>query len=84
MLRSIWRSIFPTKDKYGHAAPLQTRNDLIWILHKDEWREVCDFCHGNCGQCGLTDRIGNIPASMDAIVKNGDWKSGRHAGLPRS
>ena len=55
---------------------------ITYANGRKEWREVCDFCHGNCGQCGLTGRIGNIPASMQAMIDNGNWASGLHAGLP--
>lgn len=47
---------------------------LVWALFADEkrewftWREVCDFCGGNCGQCGMTGRIGNVGFSMQRMV----------------
>lgn len=34
------------------------------------WREVCDFCGGNCGQCGLTGRIDNVPFDFQRIIDN--------------
>lgn len=40
----------------------------VWL--SGEWRPVCDFCGGNCGQCGITSRVGNVPASMSEMVKN--------------
>jgi hypothetical protein len=43
---------------------------LCWRKIDGEFYEVCEFCGGNCGQCGLTARIGNIPASMQAMVDN--------------
>lgn len=33
-------------------------------------RPVCDFCGGNCGQCGMTGIIGNVPASMQTMVNS--------------
>lgn len=67
---SVWR---PKDDKL---------KGLMWVWSDEEgWYEVCDFCHGNCGQCGITGRVGNRPYSLDAIVKNGHWDKGTHAGL---
>ena len=31
---------------------------------------VCSFCGGNCGQCGYTDVLGNVPASMSTMVES--------------
>lgn len=42
---------------------------LIWGRSGDQWIEVCDTCGGNCGQCGITDRVGNVPASFEAIIE---------------
>jgi hypothetical protein len=45
------------------------------------WREVCDTCGGNCGQCGMTERLGNPGFSLDRIIA----KTGMNnppAGLP--
>jgi hypothetical protein len=46
------------------------------------WREVCDTCGGNCGQCGMTERLGNMPVDLGRLVR----KTGMNrpvAGLPR-
>jgi hypothetical protein len=46
-----------------------------------QWREVCDTCGGNCGQCGMTERLGNPGFSLDRIIE----KTGMNkpvAGLP--
>ena len=87
MFKSIWQFFFPLRDKENKKHPEVTdemrHNGFIWALFEGEWREVCEFCHGNCGQCGITGRVGNIPASMQAIIDNGNWASGKHAGLPR-
>ena len=46
-------------------------NGLVWArTTADEWIEICDFCGGNCGQCGLTSRLGNVPASIERMAKN--------------
>lgn len=39
----------------------------------ETWIEVCDFCGANCGQCGLTERLGNFNrpeggSVFDAVV----------------
>lgn len=31
---------------------------------------VCDFCGGNCGQCGLTHIVGNVPFDFQRMVVN--------------
>ena len=31
-------------------------------------RVVCATCGGNCGQCGVTDTIGNVPFSFSTLV----------------
>lgn len=40
---------------------------------QEQWVEVCDFCGANCGQCGMTARLGNFsgPGSqiMDQLVE---------------
>lgn len=54
----------------------------VWAKAADGWREVCDTCGGNCGQCGMTERLGNPGFSLDRIIK----KTGMNnpvAGLPR-
>lgn len=40
-------------------------------------RVVCATCGGNCGQCGVTDTIGNVPFNFDTIVES--LKAGRPA-----
>ncbi len=42
-------------------------NRMRWI--DDQWVEVCDFCGGNCGQCGTSVGAG-IPFSMDTLIQN--------------
>lgn len=48
---------------------------LEWAFIDGYWRPVCSTCKGNCGQCGLTSIIGNVEASMDALVKSLQGKS---------
>ena len=48
-----------------------TERGYRWIWHDGRWHEVCDFCGGNCGQCGNTSRLGcGIPASMEVMARN--------------
>lgn len=45
-------------------------NAMAWMTGQDgtgEWVEVCDFCGGNCGQCGTSVGMG-VPPSMDRMV----------------
>lgn len=46
------------------------RRHFTWAQTLDgEFIMVCDFCGGNCGQCGNTDTLGNIPFSMDRMIE---------------
>lgn len=51
----------PVDDKLG---------GFMWVWRNNKWVETCDTCHGNCGQCGNMRRLGNQPASFQAIVRN--------------
>lgn len=45
--------------------------DLVWARANDgTFHPVCNFCGGNCGQCGVTWIVGNVPASMDRMISN--------------
>lgn len=47
-----------------------------WSWTHRRWLYVCDFCGGNCGQCGDTGKYNRlnddivVPASMDTMWKN--------------
>ena len=45
------------------------RLGLVWKQVDDEFIQVCYTCGGNCGQCGITGRIGNVPPSLDRIIE---------------
>jgi hypothetical protein len=46
------------------------RSGITWAkTSTGDFIEVCDFCGGNCGQCGITGRVGNIPFNFERIVK---------------
>lgn len=51
------------------TADMKARG-LAWRKIDGEFCLVCGFCGGNCGQCGLTHRIGNIPADMQTMIDN--------------
>lgn len=65
------------RDKVLLSHPEIMRRYKIWIglkegefvLRKDGV-VVCRFCGGNCGQCGHTGTLGNVPASMQVMVNN--------------
>jgi hypothetical protein len=42
-------------------------NDLVW---RAIWVKACATCGGNCGQCGLTGKLGNVPADMDNLIRS--------------
>ncbi len=54
-----------------------------WQKIEGVWREMCNTCGGNCGQCGTSLGAGTAP-SLSSVVKSGNWQSGNHVGLPRS
>jgi hypothetical protein len=64
-----WRVRHPLSPK---VTDEMRASGLKWHRLPDgRWAEVCDFCGGNCGQCGLTSRIGcEVPASMSEMAKN--------------
>jgi hypothetical protein len=41
---------------------------LKWVWSDPAWIEVCDFCGGNCGQCGITGRVGNVPFNIEQMA----------------
>lgn len=62
-------------------APVRTHEmrsrGTIWAkTATGGWREVCDFCGGNCGQCGMTERLGNPGFSFDRIIDKSGMKAG--------
>lgn len=47
------------------------QSGLIWTKNVEgKWIMVCDFCGGNCGQCGLTSIVGNVGFSMERMWNN--------------
>lgn len=70
--------MWPFKRKATHAIvfPPLTRwmrdQELKWahVKDTDDFIMVCDFCGGNCGQCGLTSIVGNVPADMQHMIDN--------------
>jgi hypothetical protein len=38
------------------------------LMRRSDGLYVCDTCGGNCGQCGYTGLVANVPASMGAIA----------------
>ncbi len=45
-------------------------NGLVFgeYIFRGDGKWACSTCHGNCGQCGDTDFLGNIGFNFDAIV----------------
>jgi hypothetical protein len=65
------------KGAYSEWRPKQTEwmkaRGTVWAWFggsNPTWRPVCDFCGGNCGQCGLTGDVGNVPFNFQRIVNN--------------
>ena len=82
-MNKFW--LWLNKSKFSPWRPKVTQSmkakGLTWAfcINKDgstSWREVCNFCGGNCGQCGITGRIGNVPFNFNRIVKNSGMKKG--------
>lgn len=58
------------KPKFPPVTDEMSCRGLTWARTTDgKFIEVCDFCGGNCGQCGITSRVGNVPFNMDRMVK---------------
>lgn len=53
-----------------------------WTRRDGVWCEYCTTCGGNCGQCGMTERLGNPGFDLDHIVKATGMNQ-PVAGLPR-
>lgn len=75
-----------TEDGYTPVAPPRTcqmeMRGTVWARTVDGgWREICDTCGGNCGQCGMTERLGNPGFSLDRII-NKTGMNNPPAGLP--
>ena len=76
--RAIWLRVFKgaTCSWQPKRTPEMVQASLVWALFSDEkgerfvWREICAFCGGNCGQCGITGRVGNVPFSMQRMIEN--------------
>jgi hypothetical protein len=53
-------------------TPWMKDKGLTWakVKDKNDFVMVCDFCGGNCGQCGMTSIIGNVPFDMQFMVDN--------------
>lgn len=52
--------------KPSKPEPTRQGTKFRWI--DNGWVEVCDFCGGNCGQCGWSIGSG-VPASMDSMIE---------------
>lgn len=61
----------------GRVAYLKTTDEL-----GDLYRAVCDFCGGNCGQCGTSIGQG-VPFNFDHIILKSEMWKGTPAGLRR-
>lgn len=52
-------------------TPEMVAKDLTWVpTTEGRWVMVCKVCMGNCGQCGNTSIVGNVPFNMDAIASH--------------
>lgn len=67
------------KGQYTSWRPKRTERmrklEVVWALAIMQdgskcWIWVCDFCGGNCGQCGMTSIVGNVGFSMQTMVDN--------------
>lgn len=56
----------------GGIKPYQTEQmkakGVDWAAVAGTWYMVCIMCGGNCGQCGLTGYVDNVPADMQNII----------------
>jgi len=58
----------------GGCKPYQTTQmkdkGVDWKSYAGKWYMVCDYCGGNCGQCGLTGYVDAIPADMQLMIND--------------
>lgn len=67
--RGCGRVLGDPLDRNDRPPQLQPPQGYMWRRINDVWRMVCDTCGGNCGQCGITGRIGNVQLDMDHLIK---------------
>lgn len=53
-----------------YRTTLMKLKGVDWVSISGSWYMVCEFCHGNCGQCGLTGYVDDVPFNMQAMVDN--------------
>lgn len=63
----------------GGCKPWQTSlmkaKGVDWAIIGGRWYMVCKDCGGNCGQCGLTGYVDNVPAEMQNLINNLDVRN---------
>lgn len=56
----------------GGCKPYRTTQmkdkGVDWVNYAGGWYMVCDICVGNCGQCGLTGYVDNVPFDMQRLA----------------
>lgn len=68
------RALTELSIQHGHIEPEKAEKLVRHLqagqvmLTREGW--VCEFCGGNCGQCGMTDFVGNAPFSFDRIASH--------------
>ena len=66
--RGCEKTIGDPLDRNDSRPSFRAADGFVWRKVEKVWRQVCDTCGGNCGQCGITGRIGNIAPSMDYLI----------------
>jgi hypothetical protein len=69
LLNRLRRIRLPKPTPPPEITPKMKMNGLVWARIPGRWIPVCDFCGGNCGQCGNTEIVGNVGFSMQRIAE---------------
>lgn len=68
-LNRLRRIRLPKPSPPPELTELMRMKGLVWRRIPGRWILVCDFCGGNCGQCCLTDTVGNVGFDMQRMAE---------------
>lgn len=66
--RGCGRVLGDPLDRNDRAPDIVPPSGYMWRRLGEVWRMVCDTCGGNCGQCGITGKIGNAPVDLEHMI----------------
>jgi hypothetical protein len=68
-LNRLRRIRLPKPTPVPELTPRMKAHGLVWARIPGKFIPVCDFCGGNCGQCGITSIVGNVGFSMKRMAE---------------